>query len=120
MKHPEPFRREEPPPKKTDLLEVMLAVGGMLFALGLAAFCLRDAGIISSETLLIILIALVTAAGCVFMVLDSERQASPPVRRDEVAPPPDIYLVWPPAKAMREKDDAKASRDRTTSHGRHS
>lgn len=117
MKHPEPFRREELPARKTDILQILLAVGAMILALGLAAFWLHDAGIISSETLLICLILLITAAGCIFIVLDSGQPASPPVRRDEVAPPPDVYLVWPPAKAVRAKADAH---DQTASEGKHS
>lgn len=81
----------------------------MLIGLGLTAFCLRDAGVIENQTLLLILVVLVTAAGATFMVMDSDRDArAQAARKNEIPPPFDIHLVWPPADRGAAKSDRKA------------
>ena len=98
MKHPGPIRREPTPPEKSGVLTILLPVGAMVLGLGAVAYCLRDAGVISSQSLLIIMVLLLTIGACIFMVLDSDRATRRPrLRRDDEVPPPfDLYLVWPP------------------------
>lgn len=95
MKQLGPSRRK--PPQKTDFLPVILALVLAMLSLALIAYCLRDAGIVSGQTFLLILFLIVAIAGAVFVVLDSDRQ--PPgaaLQQYEVPPPPDVYLIWPP------------------------
>lgn len=108
MRHPGPIRREEPPARKPDLFPVTLSIGAMALGLGFIAYCLHDGGVIGSQTLLISLVLLITVAGCAFIVLDSSLTARPPAARDDEVPPPfDFYLVWPPDGLLQDAGSAR-------------
>lgn len=121
MRYPGPLRREPPPTEKSDFIPIMLSIAAAEIGLALTAFCLRDAGVIGSQTLLIILVVLIAVAGGAFIVLDADRQArrDRAARQGEVPPPFDIYRVWPPPEGLAQarRPQASAANDRDPPKG---
>lgn len=104
MKHPGPIRPEPPPAGKFDFTPIVLSIGVIL---GMAAYGLCDARVIGDQTLLISLILLVIFTTSTLMVLGNDQPARPRSLGpgDEVPPPLDIYLVWPPPGGLPQDDD---------------
>lgn len=97
MKPLRPFR-PEPPPRKTELWTVAVALALMTIGVGFGLYGFHDAGTISAEAFLAIMSFVVALSAGVILGIDLERK--PPGRAgkrfDEVPPPFDLYTVWPP------------------------
>lgn len=102
------------------------ALGAMILGIGVMLYCFHDAGAISDEAFLAIMVFFVAVAAGILIAMDSERQAHRDAgkRFKEVPPPFDVTMIWPPgcewradppsaeAQTPRTKSPAKSSRGR--------
>ena len=102
MKHPGPFR-PEPRPPEFDLLSVIVPLVTMAFGVGIGLYCLHDGGRLGDELYVAAMAFVVAVPAGIIVAIDIERQArrDARARSNEVPPPFDIHLVWPPEPTPR-------------------
>jgi hypothetical protein len=99
MKPPGHFPPEPPPPPpKTEWWTAIAALLAMLLGIGVALYCFHDAGAIGDEAALAIMVFVLAVAAAILIAMDTERRAhrDAATRFEEIPPPLDVYLIWPP------------------------
>jgi hypothetical protein len=93
------FRPEPPPPlPKAEWRATIAALLTVMLGIGVPLYCFHDAGTIGKEAALAIMVFVLAVAAGTFITPDAERRAhrDAPTRFEEVSPPFDVYLIWPP------------------------
>lgn len=92
-----PFEPEPPPPQAA-LWKVCIALTMLILGVGIALFSFRDAGAISDEVYLAMMVFVIAASAGVIIAMDIEQQAhhAKQKRPEEIPPPFDFLLLWPP------------------------
>ena len=76
----------------------MAALLTMILGIGVALYCFHDAGAISDEAFLAVMVFVVAASSGILIGMDIEKDAQRGAQQHikEVPPPFDVYTIWPP------------------------
>jgi hypothetical protein len=104
---------------------MIAALLAMILGIGAALYCVHDAGAISDEAFLAIMVFLVAVAAGVLIAMNFERQAHRDAQApfQEVPPPFDVYAIWPPecgwtADTPAEPRDTRPTKPRDARRGK--
>lgn len=98
----------EPPPPRVEFWKVSIALAFLVLGIGIALFSFHDAGAISDEVFLAVMVFVLAVCVGVILALDWEQTAHRRARQHwrEVPPPFDFIALWSSEDREQAGEDA--------------
>lgn len=98
----------EPPPPRAEIWKVSIALASLVLGIGIALFSFHDAGAISDDVFVAVVVFVIAVCIGVILSLDWEQTAHRRVRQpwQEVPPPFDFIALWSSEDRQPSGEDA--------------
>ena len=103
----------EPPPPRAEIWKVSIALASLVLGIGIALFSFHDAGAISDDVFVAVVVFVIAVCIGVILSLDWEQTAHRRVRQpwQEVPPPFDFSALWSSEDRQPSGEDAPTLQD---------